>query len=69
MLLNRGPAARNVTVDFGALRTGEAGRPGNAMHVRDMIQPLVELYGGCMAVLKASWCGIRHQPRCTCATS
>jgi hypothetical protein len=23
-----------------------------------MIQPLVELYGGCMAVLKVSWCGI-----------
>jgi hypothetical protein len=36
-----------------------------------MTQPLVELYGGCMVVLKVSWCGIggdrdrceRHQRR------
>ena len=25
-----------------------------------MTQPLVELYGGCMVALKASWCGIRY---------
>jgi hypothetical protein len=23
------------------------------------IQPLVELYGGCMVLLKVLWCGIR----------
>jgi hypothetical protein len=34
-----------------------AGR-GQACHY--MIQPLVELYGGCMVVLKVSWCGIRR---------
>ena len=28
-----------------------------------MTQPLVELYGGCMAVLKVSWCGIRYESR------
>ena len=27
-----------------------------------MIQPLVELYGGCMVVLKVSWCGITGLP-------
>ena len=26
-----------------------------------MNQPLVELYGGCMVVLKISWCGISRQ--------
>jgi hypothetical protein len=33
--------------------------------VRYMIQPLVELYGGCVVVLKVSWCGIR---RSSCVT-
>jgi hypothetical protein len=28
-----------------------------------MIQPLVELYVGCMAVLKVSWCGIIAPPQ------
>jgi hypothetical protein len=27
-----------------------------------MIQPLVELYGGCVVVLKVSWCGIISAP-------
>jgi hypothetical protein len=32
--------------------------PGRGRVCHYMTQPLVELYGGCMVVLKVSWCGI-----------
>jgi hypothetical protein len=39
------------------------GSPCSAKVRHYMIQPLVELHGGCMVVLKVSWCGIRSRAR------
>ena len=53
--------AGQVVADYAL---GAAAGDGAAATVRHyMIQPLVELYGGCMAVLKVSRCGIRRRRR------
>jgi hypothetical protein len=49
--------AGGVADDVGdVVMAGNTGEDGVSAYT---IQTLVELYGGCMAVLKVSWCGIR----------
>jgi hypothetical protein len=66
MALNRPGTARTVVARaFSTWATSamDAARCEflSGTQLEKMIQPLVELYGVCMVVLKVSWCGINRK--------